>query len=233
MENALHIPVTLTEKRTIVPNVYEYTFTVQSKKWSFLPGQYVWLIFDKQVAQYLQRDREAFSLSSSNSTSGKFSILFSTTPSPYKNALQHLSIGDQMLMRGPCGSSYIIPKNSTSKIVFIVGGTGISPLLSHLRSKNTEHIAQVIVLHSREKPSILQEEIQSLCINTHTPCLQMRQHFKKESIAKLLPINTLFYICGSQEMVNAVHNELLRGGYVREQMRFEQFYPQTLGAMHA
>lgn len=203
----------------------------------FLPGQFLQLIFD-------QEDR-------GNSNLNKF-LSFSCAPdkeyfevtkkisgSEFSDSLTKLEIGDQVLVKAPLGNCVF--KDEYKKIGFLVGGIGITPVISILEyiiSKNLD--TQVCLLYSNrnEEEIAFKAEIDSWSrqnsninpVYTVTNCAPqdqkcffgaIDQQFLIDHICD--PEQRIFFIIGSPAMVERMKNICFGIGCNEEMIKVENF----------
>ena len=141
------IKLTLRARRALTPTVDELEFGKDAPV-PFKPGQYMEI-----TVPHARKDgrglRRAFSIASAPTDETiRFGVKFYEPSSTFKSALRALEPG--ATVRGTMISgSFMLPKDPTVPLVFIAGGIGITPFISHLLSiKATEQERDIILLYA-------------------------------------------------------------------------------------
>ena len=126
------IKLTLQARRALTPTVDELEFT-KNTTIPFEPGQYMEI-----TVPHTHKDgrglRRAFSIASSPmDATVRFGVKFYEPSSTFKTALRALEPGTKIHGTMVSGS-FTLPKDPTIPLVFIAGGIGITPFISHLLS---------------------------------------------------------------------------------------------------
>ena len=141
--------LTLSERRTIAPNVKEFVFS-SAKPLEFDAGQFVELTLPHQH-QDLRGIRRSFSITSRPGEQQlRLAIKFYDPSSTFKQALLALSNGAVVQATGISGD-FTLPDNPRTKLLFIAGGIGITPFISHLRLLAGKKV-DVVVLYFNRRP---------------------------------------------------------------------------------
>ena len=96
----------------------------------FIPGQFLQIIFDEENLS----NRELNKYLSFSSARGKkyIEVTKRLSESVFSQRLRELKQGDSVLVKAPMGNCVLAPE--TKKVLFLVGGIGITPVISILRS---------------------------------------------------------------------------------------------------
>ncbi len=92
----------------------------------FLPGQFTQLIFDKDNPQ--NGNLNKFLSFSSSPTKDYLEVTKKLRQSQFSLRLKNLKEGDEVYLKEPQGSCYFKPEHK--KIAFLIGGIGITPVIS-------------------------------------------------------------------------------------------------------
>ncbi|MBX4201159.1 RnfABCDGE type electron transport complex subunit D [Candidatus Parcubacteria bacterium] len=127
----LKLSLTLKDRVEIAENTYDFIFLAK-KKVSFEPGQYMeWTLgHPHQDARGMRR---YFTVASSPTENDiRIGVKFYQKPSSYKQTLDKLQPGDQIIASQLAGD-FTLPKNPNKKLVFLAGGIGITPFRSMVK----------------------------------------------------------------------------------------------------
>jgi predicted ferric reductase len=101
---------------------------------NFKPGQFAWLTYGDSPFSIQQHP---FSIASSSSNPGHLEFVIKEA-GDFTNYLSKAKPGDKAFLEGPYGVFTMDPK-AQRRAVFIVGGIGITPILSMIRSRLDQH----------------------------------------------------------------------------------------------
>lgn len=145
-----HLALTFTERAQLSDTTEEYTFTVKQPV-NYIPGQYMEI-----TIPHAHKDgrglRRIFSIvGAPDELTIRFGIKMYDRPSSFKKALHNLKLGKIVTATG-VGGDFILPKQTTSPLLFIAGGIGITPFISHLlylkKQNSTTDIALIYFVSS-------------------------------------------------------------------------------------
>lgn len=117
----------LTERIRRTPTVESFRF-MPDKKIDFIPGQFLQVIFDP--ATLTNKDLNKYLSFSSSPTKDYIEFTKRLSKSLFSQKLRDLALGDEVLIRAPMGSCVF--KEGDKKIGFLIGGIGITPVISIL-----------------------------------------------------------------------------------------------------
>lgn len=139
--------LTLTKSDLIAKDTGEFTFTSDHPV-KFKPGQYMeWTLGHDDTDS--RGNRRFFTIASSpTETDIKLGIKFYPESSSFKTSFAKLEVG-QTIMAGGVAGDFVLPRNKSTKLVFIAGGIGITPfrsMIKYLIDKNEKR--DIVVLYS-------------------------------------------------------------------------------------
>ncbi len=218
-------------RKKLNDTTYEISFKLDGEGIDFLSGQYVWVIAPE--GPYDEKgSRRAFSIINSPSDKKRIVVAFKDTKSVYKKNLIEASSNQNFTVEGPFGN-FILPENEQN-IVFVAGGTGITPYLSLLRDASEKRLSSKIHLiyaSSKEDSFIYRKELSLLKRLNKNLSIEyvvgkinsqvLEANYKKRK-------DYLWYITGPEGLVNYSFNELKKLGLRNENFKFDQYYPNSL-----
>lgn len=113
------------EKIKRTPTVMSFRF-LPEKKINFIAGQFLQFIFDR--ADLNNRELNKFISFSSSPTKEYFEITKRLSDSSFSNKLKNLNLNDEVAFNAPLGNCVLDEKRE--KILFLIGGIGITPVIS-------------------------------------------------------------------------------------------------------
>ncbi len=192
---------------------------------TFIPGQYVWLVMPERSKLVGQVDRHAYSLTSAVDAD-YLGFLIRTTESNYLKSVRALTPGDEVEIIGAFGSAFTPPPEGG---IIIAGGVGVAPFLSVLRSNPSGQFSIFVfeVFDDEPWPLYCCDEMRTMLEpNGHivrtfqgNPCDRDLANVVEERRGR--PI----YISGPQGFVDSVTNLLLAQGIDKNDLRYEAVYP--------
>lgn len=214
------------------------TFTLEKpNNFIFFPGQFCMVGFVTVDAI----DKKPFTIASSPDSSYiQFTIkkmgLFTTN-------LFNLKNGDELIIDGPFGESLNF-NESLKKIVYIAGGSGVTPFMSHIRHITQTNLNQEVYLFFSNKTKrdiIYYEEISIIAkehknvhiIFTVSDEIDKTQNSSEKNIetgritSSLIlkyvktPYDYTYYLCGPPPMISSISEQLLSIGIDSEKIIFE------------
>ena len=207
-----------------------------TKSINFIPGQYclVSITGNKEF----EGETKPFTFANSPTEKGFIELTIKQI-GKFTTALHSLRIGDKLKIEGPYGESLNFDKSIKDDIIFIAGGSGITPFISAIRYSIAKKLPNKITLffsNRTEKDIIYKkelEEIKNKDINViHTLSQEVPEggsgetgRINREMIEKYVknPKEKLWYICGPPPMVNSIKEILLGMGIPQERLRIEDW----------
>ena len=220
-------------------------------KFSYREGQYLTIrriINGKEI-------RRSYSISSVPNTEMPISICVKKITNGIMSSylFKNISMGDSIDCMPPLGNFYsVIDKRKYSNYVFFAGGSGITPIISILKTLlYTQEDSKIYLYYSnRETRSIIfRKDIERLQKKFNNR-LQVIHHISRQDtipnsrnwinkrlndsyIADYLETNLLnkehdsvFFICGPTPMINRVRDSLLKNNINKNQISIEYFNNQ-------
>lgn len=139
----------LSGRRQVTPTVEEFTLTSPTPI-VFTAGQYIELTVP-HAHQDLRGTRRMFSVTSMPGESEvRFASKFYEPSSSFKRQLRALPTGTIVQATGITGN-FVLPNNTAQKLLFIAGGIGITPFISHIESQGAGR--DIVVLYFMRDPS--------------------------------------------------------------------------------
>ena len=202
----------------------------------FVPGQFVKVSvpgFENENGLPIKRP---YSIASSPLKKGHIELCISMVISgKLSGRMSQMHRGDDVTIEGPCGK-FGLAKPVPEKSVFIAGGTGISPLISMLRTLYLENYSKPLRLYygiRSEKEFLYREELESYGKNNLLELTVVASEDNDWSgekghvsdiVGKHLSLQqTPVYVCGPPVMVRATEEKLKEKGFEDEQLMKEQW----------
>lgn len=138
------ITLTFKERNVLTPTTDELVFTTTTP-FTYEAGQYaeLWL---PQIKYEFRGFRRNFSLTSSPTDDLiTFGVKFYSPSSSFKQALRTLETGAPVSVTNVSGD-FVLPRQTERPLLFVAGGIGITPFISHLRWLKAKGEARDIVL---------------------------------------------------------------------------------------
>lgn len=143
----------MNEIRVVFDKSIERTDSVRTFRFTtscdigFKAGQYLQLIFDEVDRR--NRDLNKFLSLSSAPRQDSFEVTKRLSDSQFSKRLKQLSRGDELLVKAPMGKCVL--HESHNKVLFLVGGIGITPVMSMLEDvfENNKKVDAVLVYANR------------------------------------------------------------------------------------
>jgi predicted ferric reductase len=202
---------------------------------SFRPGQFAWLKIDK--SPFAIREHP-FSFSSSALSTDKVEMSIKEL-GDFTSTIGNVVPGTRAYLDGPYGT-FTVDRHTAPGYVFIVGGVGITPVISILRTLADRHEKRPLQLFYSSKSwedVTFREELDSLCQRLNLRVVYTlsnppqnwegeRGRITTEIMARYLPENRVdceYFICGPEPMQMAVKRALQELGLPLERLQSESF----------
>jgi len=141
------LDLTFKERKQLTPTSYEFIFT-PSRTLTHQAGQYVEIQVSHKSAD-LRGSRRSFSVTSApGDETLRLGVKFYDPSSSLKKALQNLRSGDQISTTGINGD-FTLPKDLGIPLLYVAGGIGITPFISHLQHvMQTKQVRDTVLFYS-------------------------------------------------------------------------------------
>ena len=151
------LQLTFQERRSLTPTTDELIFTSPSPLY-FTPGQFIELTLP-HPRQDLRGIRRSFSITSTpGEKEVRLGVKFYTPSSTFKKALKQLPVGAVVQTTGISGD-FVLPRQRDRKLLFIAGGIGITPFVSHLQSKNNDARDSILLYFIHDQSEIAYKKL--------------------------------------------------------------------------
>lgn len=210
---------------------------VSKEHLEFLPGQFVRVIFD--TTNLNNKEANKYLSFSSSPTKSYFELTKKLSKSIFSNRLRSLRKGSEVLFEGPLGNCVF--KDQYKKIAFLIGGIGITPVVSILEYiADCDIITDVLLLYSnktedeiafKQELDIWQSRKEHIrVVYTVTACEPQDEecvygHVDKALLQQKIPDikERIFYIFGPPVMVEAMTNLCIELNCQKENIKTERF----------
>jgi len=212
-------------------DIFEETHDVKTfrlekpKDFSFLPGQYCFLINGDE--------KRPFTFSSSPNK--EYLELTIKLMGEFTHALFKLKPGKKLLIEGPMGKNLVFNENIKQDIVFLSGGSGITPFMGILRyalEKKAKNHFFMLYGSMTEEDIIFKKELQNMSISLFNFIANPKEDWKGEkghiTVEKVIkyvpnPKEKLWYICGPPAMNKAMRIILKEVEIEEKDIRMEEW----------
>lgn len=210
---------------------------IPQKRIDFIPGQFLQVIFDEAKRE----NKELNKYLSFSSSSGKeyIEVTKRLSESIFSQKLRNLKIQDQVLLKLPLGGCVF--KEDYKKIAFLIGGIGITPVISiveYIIDKKLDTSVLLFYSNRIEAEIAFKKELDAWqeanrnikVFYAITDCQPKDQRCifgrisKELLLEKIKDLNErIFFIFGPPKMVEAMNVMCLEAGCQKENIRIENF----------
>ncbi len=246
MLNIKQLPVTIACIDAYSEDLKVFRFKLPpGTDFSFVPGQFVMLSLPGLSDSTGRKIAKAYSITSSQLQQEIIEVCVARFPTgALSEPLFKKNVGDEVIITGPYGM-FQLKKPVQKGTVFIAGGTGLSPLMSMLRSLYANnHKEKLWLFYSVSEPKkfLFREELLSYQKNSQLQLVvstgngnsdwKWEKGRVTDTFPKYLPqlqqdgVNNesrQFYVCGPPLMVADTMDMLLKLGFRKENMHKEQW----------
>lgn len=199
----------LTRRESLSQTIESFYFK-SAQPLSYIAGQYVELGLPH--AELDPRGMKRWFTLSSSPTESELSITTRRGTSSFKQALFRLEPGASLASSEALGD-FVLPKDTTIPLVFVVGGIGITPVRSMIKWLiDTREERSIQILYTvREMGDVVFRSLfenYRLKISVETSSLSARAILERYAPLE----NSLLYLSGPEPMVDTLHDTLLASG---------------------
>ena len=218
-------PYEITGKKETVPDVFMYKLSPRAKQIKPAPGQYIY------TRRSFFSEEHPFSVVSTDKDG---SITIATKVfGKYTKKLSELSTGDSIYLDGPYGvfTQELSLQDSEKPVVFIAGGIGITPFISHILQNDRD--ITLFNANRTEQQAFLRNTLKKVLGDKYIEVLSDDPNSSAESgyvTTKLLKkylgdsFATLdYYICGPPIMMSMIKQDLIDSGIKHTSIHTEEF----------
>src|ERR1700722_1200394 len=232
--------VTLTGREQVAQDTMAFWFDVAGAGYTFRAGQNAAFTLLNPPETDAAGNVRTLSVASSPNDPTTLMVAMRMRKSAFKNSLKMLPLGTELRVSSPMGS-FTLHRDRSKPAVFLVGGIGITPVLSILAHATEQDLPHRIYLfyanHDPEKVAFLNElkmwqkrNVNFMFIPTVTAANSSawpyeRGRIDSEMLARYLPKThgPVYYVCGPAEMVAAMQKILAQLGVDEDSIRTEEF----------
>jgi ferredoxin-NADP reductase len=216
------VRLTLSTIRALTPTVKEFTFR-PVKGVRFEAGQYLELNLPHAKPDQKGTRRSFSIVGIPNGKELAVSVKIPQSPSSFKRALDELKPG-AFLTATRISGDFVLPKNTRTPLLFIAGGIGITPFISHIRTLAEKgggyNINLIYAVNNTEELAYIDEllaagvsiSVVSSTIHAKNPAIQYsdQPYITKGVLSALVPdLSTRkVYVSGPPLMVESVQKNL-------------------------
>ncbi len=229
-------PYRVSEVRKERGNAYTLVLTAEGHPgMKFAAGQFVWLSLSSSPFSLQQHP---FSISSSSLRSDRMEMTIKEL-GDFTSTIKGLKPGDLAFLEGPFGT-FTLEADVSKNVVFIVGGVGITPIISMLRtlSDKADQHSLVLIYGSRNREDTLfLDELEELESSLNLKIVHVLENppddWTGESgfiNAEILnrhmpkkPAEFTYYVCGPEPLMDFAETYLRRSGVPLRQIFSERF----------
>lgn len=205
----------------------------------FVSGQYCTVAFKDKPA-FLGESRP-FTFSSSP-TEKEYVTFTIKKMHEFTTELHNAKIGDKIIINGPDGKKLNFDDNIKEDIVFIAGGSGITPFISAIRyaiAKDMKNQIHLLYSNKTRLDIIFRSELNLIKYNhknfhltniiTTNTCAgdsdECGRRIDEEIVRKYIPEpeDKLYYLCGPPPMMDAMEKMLKKMGINENKIRIEDW----------
>jgi ferredoxin-NADP reductase len=234
------LKLTLVQKNQLSPDVYDFVWK-SDHQLQFKPGQYLeWTL--PGAGSDLRGNRRYFTIASSPTEENiRLGVKFYPSGSTFKNKLLALNTGD-IISASSLAGQFVLPKDTTEKMVWIAGGIGITPFRAMAQYMvDANESRDVTLLYSVRTPADLVYKdvfesargvgvnslyiVNSLEGESQLPSMRVGMIDTSFIQKEIVDYKTkVFYISGPHGMVSGVSNTLRSIGVPPSQIHTD-FFP--------
>lgn len=226
----------LTERIKRTATVESFRFSLD-KKISFAPGQFLQVIFDRDNSK--NKELNKYLSFSSSPAKDYIEVTKRLSDSQFFQKLNNLKSGDEVQFKAPLGSC--VYKDEYKKIGFLIGGIGITPVISiveYIAEKKLDTDVCLLYSNKTDNDIAFRKELDNWCslnknikvVYTLTECEPEDKTCVFGRIDKSLLLNKIedykdriLFIFGPPRMVKAMQDLCLEVGCSKDKLIIENF----------
>ncbi|MBI4252907.1 PAS domain-containing protein [Candidatus Uhrbacteria bacterium] len=223
--------VPIIERKEIAKETIEVSLGLDGKQFNFFAGQYIRLTIPELRYPDKRGNYRDFSIASSPNNHNTLQVAMRKSESGFKRTLMEVPLGTEVEITGPHGDLTLI-KNSKRTVVYLVGGIGITPVMSQLRFAAEEKSdAEFILFNSNtsEETAVYLEELETLTKNLPHFTVEnifglIEEKHIRERILSVMEITApSWYLSGPPQMLDALYKILFDHGLSEKDIHCEMF----------
>lgn len=217
--------LTFRERIQIAEHSWEFVF-VPDAPFTHTAGQYLeWTIGHEQPDT--RGNRRYFTVvSAPGGVDVRFAVRISSPSSSFKKALMALEEGDVITATGRAGD-FVLPKNTTEKLLCIAGGIGVTPFVSMVRDlmQKGETRDMVLLYAARGAADFAYTELLDEAHTLGITVVRVEGTLTQERITSLVPdsVSRTVYISGPDGMVRALRATVRSLGIPEKRIHTDYF----------
>ncbi len=226
-------------KATNVWQETEDVWTLEAKPaghqgFSFKAGQFAWITLGSTPFSLQQHP---FTIASSSEAEGRYEFTIKEL-GDFSSTVKEVDPGTKLYLEGPYGAFTLNPKAESA--FFVVGGIGITPVMSMLRTmhdRKDQRPCKLIYGNPDWKSAVYSEELSELEDYLNLEVIHVLENppagwngqkglISREMILNELPENcdnTEFYVCGPEPLMDLAETVLRRQGVPLYNVHSERF----------
>lgn len=222
------------------PDTKSIYLGLTNTNFEFKPGQFVALYLDVNDPK---GNRRAFSIASSPTEKDFLLLASKITDTPYKNKLNSLKQGDEVVIDGPYGKLEL-QSDYSQKAIMLAGGIGITTLRCFIKYATDKKLPlKIVLLYSNKTPediafkkdldNLTKQNKNFILVNTITRPEESKTKWKErigridENLVKEYAKDldkAIYYVIGPPAMVDAMLQILKNLKIKEDKIKIERFF---------
>ena len=223
----------LKERFEVAEGTTAFVFdTSAAPDFTFRAGQYIEIELENPPYTDEKGNERHFSIASSPNDKGILMVATRMRPSAFKRSLAEIHLGTKVKVKGPRGN-FVLHENPEKKAAFITGGIGITPVRSIIKYAAEEKLPHKIVLiysNRNPKSTAFLDDLKKWAgenpnFKLFAKMTDEAGYVDADDVKKNVWDfgDTIFYVVGPPEMVQAMTKILEELKISRDELRFEEF----------
>ncbi len=205
--------------------------TANDPVWTFAPGQFAWLRLQRST----RAEEHPFTIASSAALGDTVEFTIRHHAGGFTAAVAHLEPGRAVWVDGPYGAFTADDAHSTTGVVMIAGGVGVTPMMSMLRTaadRGDERRFHLVLVVARREDVLFRDELADLERFLDLDVTEvLRGSARRGDPTPLItalgrvpePAAFDYFVCGSPSLVATAFHALDSLGVPPDHVRTEQF----------